>query len=209
MTVRHILEGKWFFYAFVLLGCILQLMVYEEGMMLSLISGLCGVFSLVLVSRRKMSQFLFGFVQLITYFIISWRERLWGEVAITVFFTVMMVFALFTWSKNYDGKVVESRHLSRRMNVIICVITAIMIGVVSQLLALTTDSQPFMDSFTTVPAITAQTLMVLRYREQWFYWIVIDLGAIVMWAIAGDFNMTAQYVFWTLNCIYGWILWKD
>lgn len=209
MNFRQTLESKCFFYGFVLLGCVLQLMVYEEGMLLSLISGLCGVFSLVLVSRRKMSQFLFGFVQLITYFIISWRERLWGEVAITVFFIVMMVFALFTWSRNYDGKVVESRELTRRLNVIIGVVTAIMIVVVSKLLALTTDSQPFMDSFTTVPAITAQTLMVLRYREQWFYWIVIDLGAIVMWAIAGDFNMTAQYVFWTLNCIYGWILWKE
>ena len=187
----------------------LQLMVYEEGKILSLISGLCGVFSLVLVSRRSMLQFIFGFVQLGTYFVLSWNERLWGEVGTTVFYIITMICALFIWSKNCDGNVVKSRTLGSKINVFVAVITMAAILGGWQLLTHTTDSQPFMDSFSTVPAITAQILMMLRYREQWAYWIVIDVASVVMWTIAGDYNMVAQFVFWTLNCVYGWVLWKE
>lgn len=191
------------------MGCLLQLMVYEEGRMLSLVSGLCGVIALVLVSRRSMLQFIFGFVQLGTYFFLSWNERLWGEVGTTVFYIITMICALFVWSKNCDGKVVRSRTLGRKTNILVGCITMLAIIGVWKLLSLTTDSQPFMDSFTTVPAITAQLLMVLRYREQWAYWILIDLSSVVMWTIAGDYNMVAQFVFWTMNCLYGWRLWKE
>lgn len=207
--LNKILTSKYFFITFVTLGCMLQLMVYEEGKILSLISGLCGVFSLVLVSRRSMLQFIFGFLQLGTYFVLSWNERLWGEVGTTVFYIITMICALFIWSKNCDGSVVKSRTLGSRINFFVAVITMAAILGGWQLLTQTTDSQPFMDSFSTVPAITAQILMMLRYREQWAYWIVIDLASVVMWTIAGDYNMVAQFVFWTLNCVYGWVLWKE
>ncbi len=207
--LNKILNSRYFFGAFVLLGCVLQLLVYEEGKMLSLISGLCGVFSLVLVSRRSMLQFLFGFVQLGTYFVISWNERLWGEVGTTVFYIITMICALFVWSKNCDGTTVKSRSLGKKTNLLVAFITFISVIGVWQLLSFTNDSQPFMDSFSTVPAVAAQILMTLRYREQWAYWIIIDLASIVMWAVAGDYNMVAQFLFWTLNCIYGWVLWKE
>lgn len=207
--LNKILKSKYFFICFVLLGCLLQILVYEEGKLLSLISGLCGVFSLVLVSRRMMSQFIFGFSQLGTYFFISWNERLWGEVAVTIFYIITMICALFVWSNNRKGSVVNSRALKRHVGIILGIVTFVAVLGAWKLLSLTTDSQPFMDSFTTVPAITAQILMTLRYRDQWIYWIIIDLGSIVMWSIAGDPNMVAQYVFWTLNCIYGWTLWKE
>ena len=70
------------------------------------------------------------------------------------------------------------------------------------------NTQPMMDSLTTVPAIAAQTLYMLRYREQWIYWLIIDIASIVMWSIAENYCVVAQYVFWTLNCVYGYYLWS-
>ena len=65
-----------------------------------------------------------------------------------------------------------------------------------------------MDSITTVPAFIAQILLTLRYREQWIYWLIIDVGSIVMWGIAGDYIMMTQFIFWTINCFYGFYKWK-
>lgn len=208
-TFNKILASNYFFYAFVSLGCILQLLAYEKGMELSLISGLCGVISVVLISRRKMSQFLFGFIQLGTYFVLSWNERLWGEVGTTIFYIVTLACALFVWSKNREGAVVKSRTLKIKTNILVGAITFLGILGMWKILATTTDSQPFMDAFTTVPAVTAQLLMTFRYREQWIYWIIINFSSLVMWSIAGDFNMMAQFGFWALNCLYGWMLWKE
>ena len=66
---------------------------------------------------------------------------------------------------------------------------------------------PFMDSLTTVTAIIAQVLMITRYREQWVFWVAVDIASIVLWASIGNYYMVIQYVFWTLNCFYGYYKW--
>ena len=59
-----------------------------------------------------------------------------------------------------------------------------------------------------IPAIFAQIFMILRYREQWIFWLIIDLATILLWYRSGNWCMVSQYVFWSINCIYGWILWS-
>ena len=70
------------------------------------------------------------------------------------------------------------------------------------------DSDPFIDSLTSVPAYIAQIFMVLGFREQWIYWFILDVFSVVMSIRAGSFVMTAQFIFWTLNCVYGFVKWS-
>ena len=67
--------------------------------------------------------------------------------------------------------------------------------------------QAYTDAATNVMAIFAQILMVRRYREQWIWWLVIDVLCIKLWWIDGNWSMVAMYIAWTINCIYGWINW--
>ena len=71
----------------------------------------------------------------------------------------------------------------------------------------TDDPQPYLDAFTTVPAIVAQILMVLAFREQWYIWMLVDVLALIMWLRAGNYCMAAQYFFWCANCVYGYVQW--
>ena len=71
----------------------------------------------------------------------------------------------------------------------------------------TDDPQPYLDAFTTVPAIVAQILMVMAYREQWYLWLIVDVLAMIMWLRAENYCMAAQYAFWCANCVYGYIQW--
>ena len=99
--------------------------------------------------------------------------------------------------------------------------TTVVFGVVGMILAIvalstfagwllhlyTDDPQPYLDAFTTVPAILAQILMVMAYREQWYLWLMVDVLAMVMWMRAENYCMAAQYAFWCANCVYGYIQW--
>ena len=67
--------------------------------------------------------------------------------------------------------------------------------------------QAYTDAATNVMALFAQIMMVKRYREQWVWWILIDLLCIKMWFVAGNWSMVAMYIAWTVNCIYGWYNW--
>lgn len=202
-----------FEHMFLLIGIVLQLIVYyiTKDTMISLVSGITGIISVVLCSQRKISFYFFGFIQLFTYMYLAWQQRFYGELVENIFYIITMIIGIVTWLNNYnkDEQIVESKRLSNTQLSIISSIMILLCIIFGYYMNNYTDNtQPYMDAFSTIPAFIAQTLLMLRYREQWIFWIIIDIVSIFMWAIAGNWIMVIQFIFWTLNCLYGYIKWK-
>ena len=198
---------------FMLIGIFLQLIAWyiTKDSLISLISGVTGIISVILCSQRKISFYFFGFIQLGTYMYLAWQQRFYGELIDNVFYIITMLIGIVVWLKNYntEKQIVESKRLSDRLFYIICSIMVFICVLFGYYMKYFTDNtQPFMDSFSTVPAFIAQTLLMLRYREQWIFWIIIDVVSIFMWMFADNWIMVIQFIFWTMNCIYGYRKWK-
>ena len=198
---------------FMFIGIFLQLIVWyiTKNSLVSLISGVTGIISVILCSQRKISFYFFGFIQLGTYMYLAWQQRFYGELIENVFYIITMLIGIVVWLKNYntEEQIVESKRLSDRLFYIICSIMVFICVLFGYYMKYFTDNtQPFMDSFSTVPAFIAQTLLMLRYREQWIFWIIIDVVSIFMWMFADNWIMVIQFIFWTMNCIYGYRKWK-
>lgn len=204
--------NKTFVYSFLGLGLLLQIITYivTQDSFLSLTSGLCGIISVVLCSRKKMLFYWFGFAQLFTYVALCLQQKLYGEIAENMFYLVTMLYGMYHWHKNYDNEKLEVKTRGFNLETNLHVLSFTVIGIVLLYITLshTDDTQSFMDAITTVPAITAQILMILRYKESWFYWLIIDIGSIIMWINANDWCMAAQFVFWSINCMYGYYKWN-
>lgn len=211
LNLENIVGLDRFVHIMTLLGIMMMVIIYRitDAPRLSLISGAFGIISVLLCSSKKIAFYFFGFVQLITYVILCVQQRLYGEIAENVFYFVTMVWGLYHWLKhyNYDFAEVETRTLNAGQKTWVLIVTVLLTLVMFNILLVTDDTQPFMDAVTTAPAFVAQILSIARYRDSWIYWLVIDVGAIPMWAVAGDWCMVAQYVFWTINCIYGFKKW--
>ena len=198
---------------FMLIGIFLQLIAWyiTKDSLISLISGVTGIISVILCSQRKISFYFFGFIQLGTYMYLAWQQRFYGELIENVFYIITMLIGIVVWLKNYntEEQIVESKRLSDKLFYIICSIMVFICVLFGYYMKYFTDNtQPFMDSFSTVPAFIAQTLLMLRYREQWIFWIIIDVVSIFMWMFADNWIMVIQFIFWTMNCIYGYRKWK-
>lgn len=196
---------------FAILGVLLQVFAffYTGASILSLISGVSGIFAVVLCAERKMSFWIFAWIQLITYLILAWDQKLWGEVGENIFYAITMIGGMFIWNKYKENDKVKSRSLSKNFFELIKITCAIGILLLWYCLKHTNNPQPFMDSITTVPAIIAQILMITAYKEQWYFWLIIDIASIYMWAIACDWCMVSQFIFWTINCLYGLRKWNN
>ena len=138
--------------------------------------------------------------------------------AINAYYFVTMIYGVFAWRKRLKvesgesraERVVTPRALSVRTMVLIAVLTLLASWLAGWgLSAWTDDTQPYLDAFTTIPALVAQVLMILVYREHWFIWLAVDILSVALWLRAGDYCMTAQYLFWCLNCLYGLRRWKN
>ena len=64
------------------------------------------------------------------------------------------------------------------------------------------------DIVTSILAIIAQILMVLGYREQWYFWFGVDVLCVILFASMNEWCMVVQYIFWTINCVYGYLNWR-
>ena len=186
--------------------------IWAKDDIVSFISGIAGIISVVLCSQKKLTFYLFGFIQLGTYLIICFRQQLWGEVAENIFYAVTMIVGIYLWIKNYNKEKYEvtPKALSEDWKLTCFLLFFIGTVFVWAILAwFTNDSHPFWDAISTVPAFIAQILMICGYKEQWKYWLVVDITSIVMWTIIGNPFMIVQFLLWTINCIYGMFKWNN
>ena len=208
--------GKnWFDKTFMFAMLTLQIIVFiiAPESPLSIIAGLAGVISVVLCAQGKISFYFIGFVQTVSYLFLAWDARFYGEVAENIFYLVTMVWGIYVWRKNMskseDGvQTVEAKKFTPLMWILSAAATILATIGVGYILTLVGSEQAYTDAATNVMAVFAQLLMVRRYREQWIWWIVIDLFCIKLWFVAGNWSMVAMYIAWTINCIYGWINWS-
>ena len=198
---------------FLTLGVLVQIVTFSllsEDNPWSLVSGILGIFSVVLGAQANILTFVFGFAQVVTYTYLCCVERFYAEIAMNIYYFVTMIYGAYCWRNRLvqHSLQVQTRCLSPKFLPVISVMIIMVSLLVGWLLSrYTDDPQPYLDSFTTVPAIVAQLLMILAYREQWYLWLIVDVLAILMWLRAENYCMAVQYVFWCANCIYGYIYW--
>lgn len=200
----------WFGIAFVMAGIATQIVTYAlvGDSLLSLVSGIAGVISVVLCSQRKLSFYFWGFLQIGTFMAICINEHLYGKLFENGFYLITMIGGLLMWKRNEQCHTVETRTLNKLTLLFVVIQSLFAVLVVETVLTSIGGEQPFMDSFTSIFAIVAQLLMIYRYRESWLFWLIVDIACIIMWYNERNWCMTAQYIFWTMNCIYGLIKWN-
>lgn len=215
-TLKHFWTGyNTFEKLFMLFGILLQIIVFMivPDTPLNIIAGLAGVVSVVMCAKGRTMFYFVGFIQTVTYLVLSWQNKFYGEVLENLFYFVTMIWGIFVWKKNEvknnDGtEDVLAKVFTVKQWIFSIVGTVIATIIMGYWLDGIGSAQAYTDAATNVMAIFAQLLMVRRYREQWAWWLVIDVFCIKLWWVAGNWSMVAMYIFWTANTIYGWVNWS-
>ena len=193
---------------------LLQILVYivAPDSWYGVAAGIAGCISVVLTAKGRWMMYPIGFIQNFTYTVLAFQNMFYGEVIEQMFYVVTMIWGMVAWAKNMntndDGtQDVKTRKFGLVEWIVSIVGTVIGAYVFGRVLIAMGAAQPYTDAATNVMALFAQIMMVKRYREQWIWWVLIDLFCIKMWLVAGNWSMVAMYIAWTANCIYGWYNW--
>ena len=194
---------------------LLQIIVYiiVPDTVIGIISGISGVISVVLCAKGKISFYYIGFVQTISYLYLAYTNKLYGEVIENIFYLVTMVWGIFLWKKNMqknddgtsDVKAKKFTPLQWSLSIILTLLATYFVGLWLESIG---SNEAYLDAATNVMSIFAQLLMIWRFREQWIWWIVIDVICVIMWARIGNWSMVAMYISWIINAAYGWYNWS-
>lgn len=163
---NEFVDGKtWFDWAFLCVGIALQVIAIITGFVTGnpdsmglIISGLAGVVSVILCSQGKISFYLFGYIQLLTYvFCFSIPNNLHGETVENGMYFITMLYGMYAWAKSYrrdkntESTEIKSRKLTWKGNIVTAAV--FVAGVIGYYIFLKNvpmfgvmDSDPFIDS---------------------------------------------------------------
>ena len=174
------------------------------------LAAICGVFCVVLCAGGRKSQYYWGFVNIAAYIVIALINKYYGEVMLNALYYLPTQFiGLWVWGKHYRKQENQVEGLRMDAKHIAVWLTCSVAGIFAYKLILDAlgGNATLLDSMSTVFSVVANILMVMRYREQWALWIIVDAVTVAMWIIAGDFLMTVMWAIYLINAIYGWIMW--
>ena len=174
------------------------------------IAAISGIFCVVLCAKGKRSQYFWGFFNILGYVIVAWINKYYGEVMLNaIYYLPLQFIGYYLWRRNTkEGESeVEGKKLNVKMSILLLIVIAIGIFLYQFLLNHLGGVHPILDSASTVISIVANLLMVLRYREQWLLWIVIDIITVIMWFIVADYIMVTMWAVYLVNAFYGYYNW--
>ena len=194
-----------FFNAFILIGmtvCVILSCIFkmqEPGARTALLAvsafgALMGVVSVVLSANGSIWTFVFGLVDVLIYSYILFDSKMPSQLLLYVGYFIPMEFiGFFQWRKRGADakKKVKAQRMDGRVWLKYAGIFAAVFAAALAIswFATTRTGEPLvwrkmvLDALITTANITALIMMAMAYTEQWYIWTLVNLSAIVQWAI--------------------------
>lgn len=195
---------------------IIAISLYIGDSKIALVSAVCGISYTILAGKGKISCFLFGLMGTLCYAYIAFQNQIYGNVLLYVlYYFPMQLWGIFKWKKHLNkasGEIVKTT-LAKKERYIYAFLTIVVSILMYFVLKFTGDSAPLMDSLTTVFSIGGLLLTVKRCIEQWYFWLVVNALATIMWfqAYMDGSNCLATVFMWatyTVLAVYFLYSWR-
>ncbi len=232
MTVTEWLKrelfGGWskFEAAWLLLFLAIQIVVFfiQPYSPAATIAAIAGILCVVFVGKGKISNYFFGLISVSLYAYVSYTYKLYGEMMLNLLVYVPVQFVgFYMWRRHMtrDNTVNEdnveeviAKGLNMKQWATVVVVTVIGTLAYIEFLKSLGSALPALDGATVVISLVAQVLMVLRYREQWILWILVNILTIAlwtgMWLHHGETSLPLllMYCMYLCNSVYGYYNWN-
>ena len=174
---------------------------------------LCAYFA----SEGKRINYILGLINYLLMGYVAFKNNLFGIFFFYIFvFSPLQVHGYLSWKKNLDNeKNVKVREFNLKNSIIItlsCIIGSFVLG---YLLSLVPGQRlAFMDASSNCINLCGVVLMILRFKESWWLWLINNIIDLIIWIITvidkgnGSIMMLLVSIGYLLISIYGVIKWN-
>lgn len=180
------------------------------------VTSVATAMSLILVDKGKLTNFMWGTIGSVAWLIASLNNRLIGDIASQVFYTIMQFVGIYVWYKTLNASSSDSV-TSKRITPYLATLTGIgliALYIINVCIGLYYNGNLVLWDSAVLPlGIIGQILMTYGYRSQWVIWIGLDVLNIYIWYTrltsggASALSMFILQIIMTINAIYGAYVW--
>jgi len=178
---------------------------------INFISAICGILCIFFCAKANISNFVFAVINTFVYAIFLFYHKIYGTFALEVLFYMPINFiSWYVWSKHRDEKLLEktkSKKLTIPQNILIGILVLLGGILYHIILKRLGGNVAWLDAFTLSIGIIAVILEMLRYKEQYIWWIITDIIAVIMYIVYFDavyLTKKTIYLIMALIGLYNW-----
>lgn len=170
-----------------------------------------GLINITLLVFRSVWNYAFGIASVAIYIFVFYESRLYAESGLQVFFVLAQVWGWYLWLKvGDDSNRVPVRWLDWQSRVVWITVTAALSLNLGWLMHRYTDAaMPFADSAIAGASVAAQLLLAYRRIENWVVWILIDIGAVLLYIDRGLYPTAGLYGGMLVMSLFGLKEWVE
>ncbi len=177
---------------------------------------LTGLLCAYFASEGKRINYILGLINYLLMGYVSFINHLYGIFFFYIFiFSPLQVKGFVTWNKNLDEeKKVKVREFTLKNSIIItlsCIVGSLLLGYLLTLIP--NQRLVFMDASSNCINLCGVILMILRFKESWWLWLINNVLDLSIWVITfinkgkGSTMMLLVSIGYLLINIYGIIKW--
>lgn len=194
---------------------LLGVSIQQGDTWIGIIASVTGVICVVLCGMGRVSNYLYGTINVILYAYIAWKAKYYGDVMLNLLYYLPTNFIGWAaWNKhiNAETNVVYKKRMTLKQDMLLAIISIVSVAGYAYILRLLGGNLPIVDSMSTVFSVIAQILMIKRFMEQWVIWIVVDVVSVIMWiaALSTEGASIAVLLMWAVylaNAVIMFVKW--
>ena len=178
---------------------------------INFISAICGILCIFFTAKANISNFIFAVVNTMVYAIFLFYHKIYGTFALEVLFYMPVNFISWhIWSKHRDEKLTEktkSKKLTIKQNILVGALIILGGIIYHMILVKLGGNVALLDAFTLSIGIVAVLLEMFRFKEQYFWWIITDIIAVIMYIVHFDAVYLTKKSIYLIMAVIGFINW--
>lgn len=171
---------------------------------IAFISGTLGVW---LTIKQNIFCWPMALVSVIAAGIDFYFSRLYGDMALQIFYFFAGLYGWYYWNKNI-GLSFEVKAVPLKWIPFLLIATALQFALYYYLLLYFEGARPLLDAILTAASLTTTYMMTKKWLENWLLWVLIDGTYILLYALTELWLYGALYLLFAAMAYYGWLKWK-
>jgi nicotinamide mononucleotide transporter len=150
-----------------------------------------------------------GIIQVFLFIFIFYDARLYSDMLLHIIYVFFNFYGWYNW--HYLKSDTEVMKVTTLGNYLIYWIAACAIGTLGLAMLMesyTNASLPYPDSFIAASSLLAQWLMAKKKLESWYFWILADVVAIVIYFIKELYLTSGLYAIFLVLATIGYLEWR-
>lgn len=204
----------WLIYFLTALTTVLVASITKQSSILITIVSVFAVIQALLIAKEKRIAFVFGVIRMLIYGYILFGQKLYGGVLYNIGYVVpMFVYGYIYWEKAKKEEKSGVKILNKKSKKIIIPITIILIIIYSVILKNIGGNYYVLDSIISILGFLGMYLMVSKYIDQFYIWIISDIANIILWTIltiqnSNNLPILLMWFILLINSTYANIIWR-